>query len=297
MKKILISETILIERQYVVESVPSVNQVSIAHEMNSLTSSKAINAGRMMTKKSDVYMFGCVGKEVDGERAVADLKKYGIKPTYVTSTDKNKTGEVIVVTGKQGDSAIILYLGANENSNLNTVKNLAQFDFVYAATSMTLLNLYELIRRCNKEKVGIFLDFPNRQKEFDKKYLKTVDFVVPNRQEAGLLLNSKIITIADALEAASALKKFTDGNVIITLDSDGCVVLDKNLNGPIHIETRQIDVVDTTASGDIFRGIFLSEYLESKDLISSAKKAVKTATESCKVSGVDNSIKQSLELI
>ena len=289
--KVLLSETILIERQYFVDSVAKVNEVSIASEINSLTSSKAINAGRIMTTGLDVHMFGCVGSDSDGERAIKDLEKYGIRPTYVITSDMDRTGEVVVMTGASGDSAITLYLGANNHSDINAIKSLGEFDCIYAATSMDLQRLYRLIEMAHKNKVGVFLDFPNQQAAFDKKFLRNVQFSAPNRHEAELLLGVKILTIADGLRAAQKLKMLTDGIVVITLDEDGCVILSDSKSDPRHLPAKKVNVVDTTGSGDIFRGMFLMEYLKNKDADSAAKKAVEIATKSCEVKGVDASIK------
>lgn len=297
LSKILLSETILIERQYFVKSLAKANEVSMASEINSLTSSKAINAGRMMTKGAEVHMFGCVGKDEDGKRAFADLEDYGIKPTLVTTTDRARTGEVVVMTKVGGDSAFTVFLGANQHSDLGLLKNLHGFDFVYAASSMDLRKLYKLIDTASRAQVGIFLDFPNQQKEFDKRYLRNVGFTVPNRHEAELLLGISILTVSDAIEAAKKLKKFTNGNVVITLDNDGCIIFGSKKDGVEHIPAKKIKVIDTTASGDIFRGVLLSEYLRLQDLESATKKAVEVATESCRIKGVDKSIRHCQKLV
>jgi sugar/nucleoside kinase (ribokinase family) len=158
---------------------------------------------------------------------------------------------------------------------------------------MDLVRLNKLIKMATKSKVGVFLDFPNQQEKFDKSNLKNVDFSVPNRHEAELLLGTKIMTITDALKAASKLKGFTNGNVVITLDRDGCVIVDKKNSVPKHISTKNVKVVDTTGSGDIFRGILLVEYLKTGSLEKAAQKAVSFATKTCLVSGVDASIRYS----
>ncbi len=262
----------------------------MATEINSLTSSKAINAGRMMVCSAEVHMFGCVGAGLDGERAISDLKNYRIKPTYVTSTSKAKTGEVVVMTDLSGDSAFTVFMGANLYSDINVIKNISQFNYIYTASSMDLKKLYKLISFALKSKVRIFLDFPNQQREFDRKYLKNIGFVVPNRHEAELLLGVRIKVINDALSAVKKLKKFTSGNAVITLDKDGAVFMGAESTEAKHIPTKKVNTVDTTASGDILRGVLLSEYLKSNNLEAAIRKAVEIATKSCEIKGVDNSI-------
>lgn len=287
MSNILLAGEICAEKQYLMDSVPQVKAVSFVNSVNSLTSSKIINAGRVLASSNSVSMFGVVGDDNNGKQAISDLEKYGIDTKLVYTTSESPTAEVLVLTDKDGQSAIVLNLNAINFFDESKLQNLSHYEYLYMATSMKLDQIYKMIDRANKDNVKVFLDFPNQQKEFDKQKLKTVDFVVPNRQEAELLLDVKITTIAEALEAVTKLKSFTDGIAIITLDTDGCVIFDKEAK---HYPTENVTTIDATGSGDIFRGVFLSEYIRTNDVDQSIKKALQLATESVKYQGVDNSI-------
>ncbi len=289
MTKILLAGEICAEKQYLMESIPQAKEVSFVNSVNTLTSSKIINAGRILASSNSVSMFGVVGDDNNGKQAVSDLQNYGIDTKLVYSTSESPTAEVLVLTNKDGQSAIVLNLNAINFFDEIKLQNLSDYEYLYMATSMKLDQIYKMTERANKDNVKVFLDFPNQQKEFDKEKLKTVDFVVPNRQEAELLLDTKITTIDEALEAVTKLKSFTHGIAIITLDTDGCVVFDKE---PKHYPTETITTVDATGSGDIFRGVFLSEYIKTNDVNQSIKKALQLATESVKYQGVNNSIEE-----
>lgn len=289
MPKILLAGEICAEKQYLMDSVPQAKEVSFANSVNTLTSSKIINAGRVLASSNIVSMFGVVGDDTNGKQAIPDLEKYGIDTKLVYTTSESPTAEVLVLTNKDGQSAIILDLNAINFFDESKLQNLSDYEYLYMATSMKLNQIYKMIDRANKDRVKVFLDFPNQQKEFDKTKLKTVNFVVPNRQEAELLLDVKITTIEEALQAVTKLKSFTDGIAIITLDTDGCVVFDKE---PKHYPTQAITAIDATGSGDIFRGVFLSEYIKTNDVDQSVKKALQLATESVKYQGVNNSIEE-----
>lgn len=289
MSKILLAGEICAEKQYLMDSVPQAKEVSFVNSVNTLTSSKIINAGRILASSNSVSMFGVVGEDNNGKQAISDLEKYGIDTKFAYTTSKSPTAEVLVLTNKDGQSAIVLNLNAINFFDESKLQNLSNYEYLYMATSMKLDQIYKMIDRANNDNVKVFLDFPNQQKEFDKEKLKTVDFIVPNRQEAELLLDIKITTIDEALEAVTKLKSFTDGIAIITLDSDGCVVFDKE---PKHFPTETITAVDSTGSGDIFRGVFLSEYIKTNDVDQSIRKALQLATESVKYQGVNNSIEE-----
>ncbi len=289
MSKILLAGEICAEKQYLMDSVPQVKEVGFVNSVNTLTSSKIINAGRILASSNSVSMFGVVGNDNNGKQAISDLEKYRIDTKLVYTTFESPTAEVLVLTNKDGQSAIVLNLNAINFFDESKLQNLSDYEYLYMATSMKLDQIYKMIDRANKDNVKVFLDFPNQQKEFDKEKLKTVDFVVPNRQEAELLLDVKITAIDEALEAVTKLKSFTNGIAIITLDVGGCVVFDKE---PKHFLTETITAADVTGSGDIFRGAFLSEYIKTNDINQSIRKALQLATESVKYQGVNNSIEE-----
>lgn len=297
MTKILLAGEICAEKQYLMDEVPKTKEVSFANKINKLTSSKIINAGRILAIHNDVSIFGVIGDDIDGQQAIADLQKYNINPKLVYKTTKSSTGEVIVLTNKIGESAIILNLSAINYFDESKLNNLNEFEYVYMATSMQLSQIYKMIEKSKKNGIKIFLDFPNQQKEFNKEILKHVDFVVPNRQEAELLLNVQIDCINDGLVAVSKLKQYTDGCAIITLDIDGCVVFTNNWDKPKHFQTTKTSVIDATGSGDIFRGVFLDNYIKTNDIEISVNKALEMATISVNYSGVDESIEQIKKLI
>ncbi len=297
MAKILLAGEIMAEKQYLMDKVPTIKEVGMVSKVNYLTSSKIINAGRILASKNDVAMFGCVGEDGDGENAIKDFKKYGIDSSLVSSTSQASTSQVLVLTNKEGQSGFIVYLSANDYFEPSNLKSLSGYDYIYMATSMKLSKLYSLIEKANNENVKVFLDIPNQQKELDKAKLKTVYFIVPNRQEAEKLLDLKIETIEDATQAVVKLKTFTDGNVIITLDKDGAVVFGSDWKEPKHFPTKQTNVVDETGSGDIFRGALLSEYLSTNNLEKSIIKALEIATVSVSFSGVNNSIEACKKLL
>ena len=297
MAKILLAGEICSEKQYFVDSIPVAKEVSFVNSVNTLTSSKIINAGRVLAQENSVSIFGIVGDDNDGKQALSDLEKYGIDTRFVYTTNEASTAQVLVLTNKNGQSAIVLNLSAINYFDESGLEKLSDYEYVYMATSIKLDQIYKMIERASKDGVNVFLDFPNQQKEFDKEKLRTVDFVAPNRQEAELLLDLKITNVDEALEAVKKLKSFTDGTVIITLDTDGCVVFAKGWIEPKHFPTEAVTAIDETGSGDIFRGVFLNEYIKTNDIELSIKKALKLATESVRYQGVDKSIEQIKSLL
>jgi ribokinase len=296
MNKILVVGQIVMERQYLVDDVASVNEVSIVKKINSLASSKELNASRIMCTLNNLDYVSAVGADDDGLVALRYLKRYGISYDHVLTSNTSPTGQVVVMTDKKGASAITVFLGANDDLDVISI-DYSKYDFIYTSSANPLELVYKVIDEANIKNVPILVDFPNKQKEFDLKRLKGISFVCPNRQEAEKILDKKINTIKDALLACEKLKSFTDGSVFITLDKDGCVAYEKTWNLPRYFKTEKVKVKDMTGSGDIFRGVFSSYYLKTNDFEESVNKALYIATKSCEFEGVDDSINQSIKLL
>lgn len=161
---------------------------------------------------------------------------------------------------------------------------------VYAATHLPLDCLYKLADVTKNKNVPLFLDFPNQQKTVDLKRISDVDFISPNRQEAELIFDEQIKTVDDAFRILFLFRKFCKGTIILTLDIDGCAVFEKNAKDPIYFKTTPVQSADATGAGDIFKAVFVSEYLKTKSLESSIQHAQAVATRSVELNGVNNTL-------
>ena len=288
--KILIVGSILIERQYFGENIPQANQVNIVHTFKTLTSSKVINVGRILQFSHQIDMLGSIGQDHDGHVAHQHLLQYGINPQHVTSVHM-PTGQVIVNTDSNGLSAINLFLGASGEFSIPEKSILSDYDYIYLETSFPISKLKQLIIQASLTNVPVFMDTPNQQPTLRTLDLKSLSFLVPNRQEAEILLDCKIITVHDALDSVTKLHNLTNGHALITLDKDGAVYFEGK---PQHLPAPKVEVKDATASGDIFRAVLLDEYFKSKNLELAAQKAVLLSSQSCSYIGVDQSIQATI---
>lgn len=286
--KIALVSDIEIERQYFVDSLAGVDSVSFISEMNTLTSSKVINAGRIMAKENEVAIYGAIGDDEDATRALKDLQAYGFNTKNVQHTANQKTGQVLVITDKKGKSAISVFLGASDC--LSIPSSFDGIEYLYTATSIKLALLYKVLKLAKSKSITTFLDVPNNQLVFSNNNLRYVDYLIPNRQEAGLLLEKTILSVKDAIEAARQLLNFGSKNVVITLDKDGCLLASKEIE-PVHIPAPKVEAKDETGSGDIFRGVFVNNIVKGADLYNSAVAAIDSASTSVTIKGVDTSIR------
>lgn len=289
-KSILIAGGIVVSRQIFVEHIPMAQEVSLSHRFEIGIESKVINAGRILANEHQVSILGMVGTDRDGKYALEELARFDINTDLVKTTDKEHTGQASVIMDQDGNPAITVHLGAN---NFNKYpSSLPRFEAFFLATSLPLTTLYQILKNKPQNSLAI-LDVPNRHQDLDWSKLQNLDFFVPNRYEAQKLLNIKIENINQALRAATELQKKMKGSVIITLDSEGCVI--KSPKMLKHMKTQVVHTKDSTGAGDIFRGVFFNEHLKSNNISRSLKKALRIATLSTEIQGVSKSIEFAIE--
>ena len=286
-KKILASGSIVIENQFFVENIPQLNEVALSNKKAlPAAASKVVNGCRLLTKSNEVFLLSAIGKDDKGKKAIDLIKEYGFKTQLIQTTKNNSTGEVIVLTDNNGQSAITVYLGAGRH--IKPEKKLNQYDAFYLDTSIPLQTLYYILKNKPQNKPCL-LDLPNKHQQFDKKMLKYATFFIPNRFEAQLLLNSEIKSVKQAFGAAKKIQKFCPHNIIITLDEEGCIIVNQQTEQ--HIPACKTKVVDATGAGDIFRGTFFNQYLRNSNILESLELATKIAAYSVSIAGLDQSIK------
>lgn len=296
MQKILVIGDIYSETQYFLDEIPDVNQFMFAKDALQIFGSKTINAARIFSRLNcTTSFFGFVGDDQEGKNAPAALEKYKIN-SLLQQVNNERTGKIVVLTNKEGKSSIVLFAGSNAAFSPKYIDGLSEeiesCDIVYTATSLPLPSLYYLVEKCNKANVPICVDVPNQHNRIQLDLLSSVLFFIPNRQETELLINSSVKSIDNAKNAALLLRKEIKGNIIITLDKDGCVVLAKKQAQPIHFACNKTNIVDDTAAGDIFRAVFVKFFLETGNIEKSIRRAIQTATQSTLIKGVDKTLRK-----
>jgi ribokinase len=85
--------------------------------------------------------------------------------------------------------------------------------------------------------------------------LALCDYVTPNESEAEALTGIKVVTVEDAIRAATALRGHGARAAIITLGDKGALY--QNDQGSLHVPVISAGkVVETTGAGDAFNGGF-----------------------------------------
>lgn len=189
MGKVLVIAGIYFESQYFVDSIPKEKEFRFSQQVVNIIGSKMLNSARVLSKLgNEVFVYGKIGNDYFGEKARSVIKSdYSLNDEYVEFVDSKATGQIVVITSKEGNSAINLYSGANNEFTKNDIDKIAsissKFEIVYCRTNLYLNLLYNLVEHLKNSSVEIFIDLPNRLDELSVKNILDASFIAPNREE------------------------------------------------------------------------------------------------------------------
>ncbi|XP_076155982.1 ribokinase isoform X2 [Alosa pseudoharengus] len=225
---------------------------------------QCVQAARMGAKTAMVCK---VGKDVFGDNYIQNFKNNGISTDYVEQTSDAATGAASIIVNDAGENAIVIVAGANMLLGDPELQK-AQGALNHAKVMICQLEIspdtsLNALRAARKHQVRTIFNpapaFPDLSPEF----YKLSDIFCCNESEAEILMGKTVATSEDAGKVALELLRRGCGSVIVTLGSQGCVVLSSQDSHPKHIPTTSVTAVDTTGAGDSFIGalaFYLAHY-------------------------------------
>jgi len=215
---------------------------------------------------ANVSMLGRVGNDNFGDFLLNNLKQNKVDSTLVQRDDAS-TGTAIVVVDSNGQNSIVLSTGANGKVTPADVERAS-----FSAFSLLLLQLeiptptvLRAAQRAKENNMRVILN-PAPAQQLPDELISLADFIIPNETELSLLTGSKVKDIASTEQAARTLLKRGAQHVIVTLGSNGALIVSGkqgNTYTSTYVEAYPVNVVDTTAAGDAFIGGFATKLLES----------------------------------
>ncbi|MDX2190312.1 MAG: ribokinase [Bacteroidota bacterium] len=213
----------------------------------------------------NVSFVNCVGDDNLGEQVITNLKKNKVDVTHVFKEKNVATGTALVMIGEAGTNYLAVAPGANYKL---TKSHIAGIEKIIEAAEWVILQfeipedtLYYTLDVCaRKGKKVIFNLAPPRN--IETSYLKKIHTFMVNETEAEFLINQKVETPQQILDAAKKIQALGPEEVIITLGAKGSFVYSKTIAR--HIPTFKVKALDTTAAGDTFCGAFATAYTEGK---------------------------------
>lgn len=207
---------------------------------------------------AQTHFISRLGADDFAKIALETWKKAGVHPV-VTQDSSSYTGAAyIFIEEATGNNAIIIAPGAAANISVADVE--AQADLIGAA-SVFITQLEQpmdaamrALQIARAAGVRTILN-PAPAATLPDGMLALCDYVTPNESEAEALTGIKVVTVGDAIRAATALRDHGARAAIITLGDKGALYQDEH--GSLHVPVISAGkVVETTGAGDAFNGGF-----------------------------------------
>lgn len=214
---------------------------------------QAVAAARMGLP---VAMIGRVGNDDHGRRLLSALRNEGIDVDAVGIDDLAPTGVAAIVVAHDGENSIVVVPGANHALSALHVDEqaarLAAARVVVAQLETPQATVFQALQLARRGGALTLLNAAPAA-ALSAQQLATVQWLVVNESEAAALLGTSVDNVAQAGEAAQALRLLGPGDVVITLGANGLVHADAD--GTAHHATAAVTAVDTTGAGDTFVGV------------------------------------------
>lgn len=231
---------------------------------------QAVAAARL---GADVMLVARVGDDVFGTDTLAHLSATGIDTRHVRAVPGTMSGVAPIFVEPSGENRILIIHGANDR--------LLPADIDAAATDLRgcgliLLQLevpretvYHTLAWAAREGIEVILNPAPAAPDLEIDRVLDATFLIPNQTELALLTGMPATSRAEAESAARSLVARGLAAVIVTLGSDGALLV---RDGPSqHVPAVPVEPRDTTGAGDAFVGAFAQHYAAHRDVVAAMR--------------------------
>ncbi len=212
-----------------------------------------------------VEMVGRVGSDSFGPELINNLRQNNVETSCIRTDPQSSTGTAIIVVDANGQNSIVLSPGGNGRVSPADVDRVSfsGYKLLLLQSEIPTETVVAAARRAKENNVRVLLN-PAPARSLPTELISLADFILPNETELSLLADQPVNDLASAEKAAKTLIECGAQNVIVTLGAKGALIVSgKQVS---HVDTYQVNVVDTTAAGDAFIGGFASALLQNKSL-------------------------------
>jgi ribokinase len=234
---------------------------------------QAVAAARL---DGDVIFICKIGDDIFARKALEVFEEEGIQTKFIIIDRDHPSGVALITVNAEGENCIVVAPGTN---GLLTPNDLNQAAPAIGRAGIILMQLeipletVDYIASTVNKKIRVVLN-PAPACELPDSLLKNISIITPNEIEAGKLTGINIVDKRTAESAARILQNKGIKTVIITLGSEGAMLLDEDEF--MHVPGYPVKAVDTTAAGDVFNGalvVGLSEGMNMKEAVEFACRA------------------------
>ena len=228
---------------------------------------QAVAAARQGTS---VAMVGCVGNDSFGPELINNLKQNDVDTSHVRTDPGSASGTATIIVDGNGQNSIVLSPGGNGKVTPADVNNISFGDckLLLLQLEIPIEAVLAAAQRAKERGLRVLLN-PAPGRLLPEELISLPDFLLPNETELSLLTGQPVDDLPSAERAARLLLERGAQTVIVTLGANGALIV-TGIEAT-HVDTYNVEVLDTTAAGDAFIGGFASALLQSKSLEEAAR--------------------------
>ncbi|EDQ6557146.1 DeoR family transcriptional regulator [Salmonella enterica subsp. enterica] len=257
-----------------IDCFPVIGESIFCKSISYFFGGKGLNQAIAASKfNNHVHLTIKIGCDYSCKEIESFINNKNIRSYSIHIDKKNKTGmSTILYKENTGDNIILVNSGANKNLKINELK---QDFFMSGERGVFLTQLENNIRvtgyglKLARENNCLTILNPSPYTDGVFMYMKYVDILICNAIDAEKVSGISVTNRVSAENAAHKILKLGIKKVIITLDSEGCLLFD-GVNS-VHIKGNKAAVVDCCGAGDAFIGAFAGVLANGYEFINAAK--------------------------
>jgi len=226
---------------------------------------QAVAAARV--GRSVVTLIAAVGDDGFGRESLAHLGQEKIDLEYVVTKPQSPSGVALIIVDQHAENMIAVASGANALLSPSDVAAVPETVFRSAKVFLTCLEIpvETVIAGLKRAKEAGLITILNPAPALDRlppDMLNFIDIITPNQSEVSRLAGVEVSDVASAQRAAHLLRQKGVHKVIVTLRSQGCLVVDAERTAAYP--AFRVNAVDTTGAGDAFNGALAAALAENQ---------------------------------
>jgi ribokinase len=251
-----------------------------------------------------VTFIGAVGNDSHGRKSLENFRSENLNCDYLKVIPGEASGVALILVDEAGQNLISVASGANSKLSPQDIDAIPEEVFRSAKVFLTCLEtplptVEQGLRRARRAGLITVLNpAPASRELIEAGLFGVVDVLTPNAGEAALLAGlaadgPDAEQESNALRAARTLQSLACRQVIVTLGSHGCLVVEEQSH---HVSGRPVRAIDATAAGDAFNGALAVALSEGLSLVKAAMWANSAAAISVTRRGAQPSLPQRSEI-
>lgn len=223
----------------------------------------------------EINVIANVGDDYYGQFILQQMKKFNINTEGIKVIKEAPTGITVSLVNKEGERALISYLGSMEYFKEKDIKEkwhlieecqYVVFDGYFLLPKLNFDAAGRLLSRIRNSGKTVLLDtgwdpsdWPSRHIEEIKGLLRYTDIFLPSLDEAKVITGEK-----EPGKVLSTLTQYVSSLVVIKMGQKGSVAIK---DGKIYKQPPfKVKAIDTTGAGDTFNAGFLYGVMKDWDL-------------------------------